>query len=66
LLLVLEGGIRAGKMVLEGQTTVPDGKSTKHRITWTPGADGSVRQFWKSTDANGDWAVAFDGRYTRR
>jgi hypothetical protein len=66
LLLVLEGGVRAGNMVLEGQTMDPGGKSTKHRITWTPGADGSVRQFWETTDANGEWVVAFDGRYTRR
>ena len=66
LLLLLEGGIRDGKMVLEGQTTGSDGKLTKHRITWTPNADGSVRQFWESTGASGEWTVAFDGRYTRR
>jgi hypothetical protein len=66
LLLVLEGGIRDGSMVLEGQTTDSDGRSTSHRITCMPSADGSVRQFWESTDANGEWAVAFDGRYTRR
>jgi hypothetical protein len=66
LLLVLEGGIRDGSMVLEGKTTDPDGRSTQHRITWTPSADGSVRQLWESSDANGEWAVAFDGRYTRR
>lgn len=65
-LLVLEGGIREGKMVLEGQTSEAGGQVTKHRITWTPNPDGSVRQLWESTDATGKWIIAFDGRYTRK
>jgi hypothetical protein len=64
-LLLLEGGIKAGSMVLEGQTRDAAGKVTRHRISWTPNADGSVRQHWESTDANGQWTTAFDGRYTR-
>ena len=66
LLLLLEGGLRQGSMVLEGQTVGTGGKTTQHRITWTPNPDGSVRQLWESTDEKGAWAVAFDGRYTRR
>jgi hypothetical protein len=66
LLLVLEGGLRDGKMVLEGQTVGAEGKATKQRITWTPNPDGSVRQLWESTDASGKWVVAFDGKYTRK
>lgn len=66
LLLLLEGGFRDGKMILEGQTTGIDGKVTKHRITWTPNVDGSVRQFWESTDAKDQWIVAFDGKYVRK
>ena len=66
LLLVLEGGLRDGTMILEGQTTATDQKITKHRITWTPNPDGSVRQLWESTGPNGEWTVAFDGKYTRR
>ena len=66
LLLLLEGGLRDGNMVLEGKTTGADGKETRHRITWTPNADGSVRQFWQSTDAKGEWTTAFDGRYVRK
>lgn len=66
LLLLLEGGLRNGSIVLEGQTFGPDGKTTRHRITWTPGADGSVRQLWESTDAKDAWHVAFDGRYVRK
>jgi hypothetical protein len=55
----------AGRKVLEGETVSAGGGRTKHRITWTPNADGSVRQLWESTNASGDWTVAFDGRYTK-
>jgi hypothetical protein len=65
-LLLLEGGIRNGSMVLEGQTVEAESRVTKHRITWTRRSDGSVRQFWESTDAKGQWTVAFDGQYTRK
>jgi hypothetical protein len=65
LLLVLEGGIRDGAMVLEGQTTGADGVVAKQRITWTPNGDGSVRQLWEATNAKGEWTTSFDGRYTR-
>ena len=65
-LLLLEGGLRDGAMVLEGETTDVDGAITKHRITWTPKPDGSVRQFWQSTDQSAQWVVAFDGTYTRK
>ena len=65
-LLLLEGGLRNGSMVLEGQTVGTDAQVTKHRITWTPGADGSVRQLWESTDAKGEWSTAFDGKYMRK
>jgi len=53
-------------MVLEGQTSEAGGQVTKHRITWTPNPDGSVRQLWESTDATGKWIIAFDGRCTRK
>jgi hypothetical protein len=66
LLLVLEGGPRDANMLLEGQVTGIDGKPARHRITWTPNADGSVRQLWESMDAKGAWTVAFDGRATRK
>ena len=65
-LLLLEGGLKAGRMVLEGQTIEAGGQVTKHRITWTPDQDGSVRQLWESTDATGKWITAFDGQYTRK
>jgi hypothetical protein len=53
-------------MVLEGQTTGTDGQVTKHRITWTPNPDGTVRQHWESTDAKGAWSTAFDGLYIKK
>jgi hypothetical protein len=65
-LLLLEGGLRGVSMVLEGQTVGADGQITKHRITWTPNADGSVRQHWESMDDKGEWGTAFDGKYTRK
>lgn len=65
LLLRLDGGLVDGRMVLEGETTGAAGAPTRHRITWTPQADGTVRQLWESTDASGAWTVAFDGLYRR-
>jgi hypothetical protein len=66
MLLLLEGGLRGGSMVLEGPAVGPGGSTVRHRITWTPNADGSVRQFWETTDAAGQWGTTFDGRYTRK
>lgn len=65
-LLLLEGGLRGPSMVLEGQTHETDGTVKRHRITWTPDADGSVRQHWEATDSHGKWVSVFDGRYTRK
>ena len=65
-LLLLEGGLRDGNMLMEGRTVGVDGQVTRHRITWTPGSDGSVRQLWESAGAEGGWNVVFDGRYTRK
>jgi len=64
LLLVLEGGLVDGKMVLTGRTIGADGQETGQRITWTPYPDGSVRQLWEATGPDGEWTVAFDGTYT--
>ncbi len=66
MLLLLEGRSVAGKMVMEGQSVNPNAPATKHRITWSPNADGSVRQLWESSEATGNWTLAFDGRYTHK
>jgi hypothetical protein len=66
LLLTLEGRWNGRSMVLEGLAPGADGALAKQRITWTPNADGSVRQLWESTNAKGEWIVVFDGRYTKQ
>jgi len=66
-LLLLDGGLNDGVMVLSGQRPKRDGSGvTQHRISWTPNADGSVRQLWEaSKDEGGSWTVLFDGLYTQ-
>lgn len=65
LLLTLEGGMHDGAMVLQGQIVGKDGEIAKQRITWTPNADGSVRQLWEAANARGEWTTSFDGHYTK-
>jgi hypothetical protein len=62
LVLLLDGGLQDGRMVLSGAT----GK-TLNRVSWEPRKDGSVRQLWESSDDDGKtWAVQFDGTYRRK
>jgi hypothetical protein len=65
-LLTLEGGLKGKSMVLEGQTTGLAGKIIRHRITWTPNADGTVRQLRETTDEHDQWVTTFDGKYSRK
>ena len=66
LVLLLEGGLVEGKMVLEGRRLDAEGATVTDRITWTPNADGSVRQLWESSSDGGQtWSVAFDGLYVK-
>jgi hypothetical protein len=64
-LLLLEGGLVGKQMVLQG-AGVDEGRPVKHRITWTPNADGSVRQHWETAGADGKWKTAFDGTYRKK
>jgi len=66
-LLLLDGGLQNGVMVLSGQRPARDGSGmVLHRISWTPNDDGSVRQLWEaSKDEGGKWAVLFDGLYNK-
>ena len=64
-LLLLEGGLADGSMVLEGRSLDAQGQAVRHRISWTPGEDDSVRQHWQTAEAAGGWTTAFDGRYAR-
>jgi len=69
LLLVLEGGYEGDRMVMEGETTGPDGSRTLNRITWSRvgGDPDQVRQLWEnSTDGGVTWTTGFDGRYIRQ
>jgi hypothetical protein len=66
-LLLLEGRFDNGVMTLSDKDT-PGKKDAKaiNEIAWTPNADGSVRQLWRtSNDGGKTWAVAFDGKYVK-
>ena len=64
--LELAGGIVDASMVLKGEHEVR-GQHLLERITWTPRADGSVRQLWdQSTDGGKTWQVVFDGMYRKK
>ena len=64
--LQLVGGIVEGRMVLSAEREVR-GQRRLERITWTPNADGTVRQHWEqSTDGGKTWTTAFDGLYRKR
>jgi hypothetical protein len=63
--LELTGGLdAAGRMVLASPAAVG---GARHRITWTPNSDGTVRQLWESSsDDSKTWTTAFDGLYRRK
>ena len=68
-LLRLSGGLDGARMVLasNGPNPKKPGSTLRQRITWTPLADGAVRQHWEqSEDEGATWATAFDGRYVRQ
>lgn len=65
-LLVLEGGIKDGKMDMTG-TTNRAGKTIQHRVTWEPMGTTKLRQLWVSSpDGGTTWNTVFDGTYTRK
>jgi hypothetical protein len=64
--LELAGGIAEGRMVLSAEREVR-GQRRLERITWTPNADGTVRQHWEqSIDGGKTWTTAFDGLYRKK
>ena len=68
-LLLLDGGIRDGAMVLEGDGVSPDDASVtvRHRISWSLMDEDPdrVRQHWQSSADGEQWETLFDGRYQR-
>ena len=64
--LYLDGSVQEGEMVLQGTGVARDGTKRIERITWTPNADGSVRQHWEISTDGTEWRTIFDGKYVRR
>jgi hypothetical protein len=66
--LNLTGHFANGHMVLSGKSAdKKTGKLRVDRLTWTPNADGTVRQLWdQSLDEGKTWQVIFDGLYRRK
>jgi hypothetical protein len=65
-ILHLAGGLVDGAMVLSGETKTAKGPSL-NRITFTPSADGKVKQEWTiSTDAGKTWQSTFLGIYEKQ
>ena len=66
-LLMLDGGMVTGSMVLRGESASTGGGIALQRISWTPHPDGRVRQHWEtSNDGGRTWATVFDGMYARQ
>ena len=65
--LELDGRWGGDSMVLEGERPDPvSGIRVRHRISWTPNADGSVRQHWQALrNSRASWETVFDGLYRR-
>jgi hypothetical protein len=65
--LELDGALVGKSMILKSAPQRDaSGKTAIQRITWTPNADGSVRQHWESSNDGGKtWTTAFDGRYVK-
>ena len=67
--LIIEGGLDdSGAMVLSNKNTPYYLQGTPiNRVTWTPNADGSVRQHWQASQDDGKtWSDVFDGVYVKR
>lgn len=64
-LLLLNGGLEDGSMVLHGETPGADGRVQQQRITWTPRPDGSVIQHWEASADGREWQTVFRGIYRR-
>jgi hypothetical protein len=62
-LLLLEGGLESGTMVLNGKTA-----EGHQRISWSVlGGNGDrLRQHWETSSDGEHWETLFDGRYSRR
>ena len=66
--LRLSGNLEEGKMILKsGAMKNQNGETVHHKITWTPDADGTVRQLWESQkEGSESWQVLFDSIYKKK
>ena len=65
--LQLEGEWNGSTMILQSKPTKNgQGQLQVDRITWTPNADGTVRQLWETSTDGANWSVAFDGLYRKK
>ncbi len=64
----ISGGLVNESMVLVGELyNYGSGETFDFRGTWTPNADGSVRQFFEQVNPETSaWEPWFDGRYVRK
>ena len=65
--LVIEGGLVDGKMILAGETVDAEILAGNHRSgQFLSECDGRVRQLWETTTDKGKtWTTAFDGYYAK-
>lgn len=62
--LALDGRFEGGSMTLQ---SVAGDNRPRHKISWTPMPDKTVRQFWQVQEApGGEWKTLFDGQYSAR
>jgi hypothetical protein len=67
LLLQINGNMVGNSMVMLGETIDERNKKVVNKITWTPKAKGTVRQFWQTSHDKGKtWQTVFDGLYTKK
>ena len=69
LLLLIDGEMRDGAMVMEGEAASPTDQAAlvRHRLSWSimDGDRDRVRQHWQISGDGESWATVFDGRYVR-
>ncbi len=67
MVLVLDGELRDGKMVLSGRKPSARGNGLVQRITWQKMDGERIRQRWEqSSDDGKTWTLLFEGIYSRK
>lgn len=67
MVLVLDGELRDGKMVLSGRRSGSRGSSVLNRIVWQKMEGERIRQRWEqSSDEGKNWTLLFEGIYSRK